>query len=204
MTKERRKEIKETFTTLEEILLQTDAVKSIVTDVNFLELLAKAKTFLDELRQEPLIEDTLVNDFRNNIENGVHRDIYAATPHFPLDFRIRIYYNIRMKKKPSEKSRPRAEILAEIAALPPSVQGTISSYRCPRKNGPPAVYHNLQYTRGGKNHSFSIPVDKVSEFKAAVAAGRKLRDLVFELSLADANEIASSGSALKKNSRTSS
>ena len=109
-----------------------------------------------------------------------------------------------MKKKPSKKSRSRAEILAEIAALPPSVQGTISSYRCPRKNGPPAVYHNLQYTRGGKNHSFSIPVDKVSEFKAAVAAGRKLRDLVFELSLADANEIASSGSPLKKTSRSSS
>ena len=65
------------------------------------------------------------------------------------------------------KSRSRAEILAEIAALPPSVQGTISSCRCPRKNGPPAVYHTLQYTRGGKNHSFSIPVDKVSEFKAA-------------------------------------
>ena len=134
----------------------------------------------------------------------VHRDIYAATPHFPLDFRIRIYYNIRMKNKSSKKSRSRAEILAEIAALPPSVQGTISSYRCPRKNGPPAVYHNLQYTRGGKNHSFSIPVDKVSEFKAAVAAGRKLRDLVFELSLADANEIASSESPLKKNSRSSS
>ena len=75
-----------------------------------------------------------------------------------------------MQKKASGKSRSRAEILAEIAALPPSVQGTISSYRCPRKNGPPAVYHNLQYTRGGKNHSFSIPVDKVSEFRAAVAA----------------------------------
>ena len=71
MTKEMRKEVKETFTTLEEILLQTDAVKSIVTDVNFLELLAKAKTFLDELRQKPLIEDTLVNDFRNNIVNWV-------------------------------------------------------------------------------------------------------------------------------------
>ena len=134
----------------------------------------------------------------------VNREIYAATPHFSLDFRIRIYYNIRMQKKSSEKSRSRAEILAEIAALPPSVQGTISSYRCPRKNGPPAVYHNLQYTRGGRNHSFSIPVDKVSEFKAAVAAGRKLRDLVFELSLADANEIASSESPLKKNSRSSS
>ena len=37
-----------------------------------------------------------------------------------------------------------------------------------------------------------------------VAAGRKLRDLVFELSLADAQEIIASGSALKKNSRTSS
>lgn len=103
-----------------------------------------------------------------------------------------------MQKKSSKKNRSRAEILAEIAALPPSVQGTISSYRCPRKNGPPAVYHNLQYTRGGKNHSFSIPVGKVSEFKAAVAAGRKLRDLVFELSLADANEIASSETPLKK------
>ena len=74
---------------------------------------------------------------------------------------------MRMQRKPSKKSRSRAEILAEIAALPPSVQGTISSYRRPRKNGPPAVYHKLQYTRGGKNHSFSIPVGKVSEFKAA-------------------------------------
>ena len=102
-----------------------------------------------------------------------------------------------MQTKSSKKSRSRAEILAEIAALPPSVQGTISSYRRPRKNGPPAVYHNLQYTRGGKNHSSSIPVGKVSEFKAAAAAGRKPRDLAFELSLADANEIVSSESPLK-------
>ena len=112
---------------------------------------------------------------------------------------------MRMKKKSPEKIRSRAEILAEIAALPPSVQGTISSYRCPRKNGPPAVYYNLQYTRGGKNHSFSIPVDKVSEFRAAAAAaGRKLKDLVFELSPANAGEIASSESPPRKNSRSSS
>jgi hypothetical protein len=109
-----------------------------------------------------------------------------------------------MKNKSAKKTRSRAEILAEIAALPPSVQGTISAYRCPRKSGPPAVYYNLQYTRKGKNHSFSIPVDKVDEFKAAVAAGRKLKDLVFELSLVNANEIASSESALKKSSHTSS
>ena len=132
-------------------------------------------------------------------------EIFMQPPHISrLIFAYAYTMNIRMQKKSSKKSRPRAEILAEIAALPPAVQGTISSCRCPRKNGPPAVYHNLQYTRGGRNHSFSIPVDKVSEFKAAAAAGRKLRDLVFELSLADANEIASPESPLKKSSRTSS
>ena len=38
----------------------------------------------------------------------------------------------------------------------------------------------------------------MDEFKAAVAAGRKLRELVLELSHANAEEIASSGSPLKK------
>ena len=109
-----------------------------------------------------------------------------------------------MKNKTSEKARSRAEILAEIANLPPSVQGTISSYKNVRKNGTTVVYHNLQYTRGGKHHSFAIPVDKVEDFKAAIAAGRKLKDLVLELSLASAKEIAASESPLKKNSRSSS
>ena len=90
-----------------------------------------------------------------------------------------------MQKKPSNKARSRAEILAEIAALPPSIQGTISSYKCPRKNGPPAVYHNFQYTLKGKNHSMTIPVGMVTEFKNAIASGKKLRDLVLELSAAD-------------------
>ena len=109
-----------------------------------------------------------------------------------------------MRNKSPQKARSRAEILAEIAALPPSVQGTISSYRNVRKNGTTAVYYNLQYTRMGKNHSFAIPRDKVAEFKAAAAAGRKLKELVLELSLANARELASSGSPLKKSSRTSS
>ena len=109
-----------------------------------------------------------------------------------------------MKNKSSKKTRSRAEILAEIAALPPSVQGTISAYRCPRKCGPPAVYYNLQYTHKGKNHSFAIPVDKVEDFKAAITAGRKLKDLVLELSLANARELASAETPLKKRSRTSS
>ena len=135
---------------------------------------------------------------------GVHRTIYAKTPHFPLAFHAHIYYNICMKNKTTKKARSRAEILAEIAALPPSVQGTISSYRNVRKNGTIATYHNLQYTRKGKHHSFAIPVDKLADFKAAIAAGKKLRDLVLELSLTNAREMASSESPLKKSSRTSS
>ena len=109
-----------------------------------------------------------------------------------------------MQNKSSKKARSRAEILAEIAALPPSVQGTISSYRNVRKNGTAAVYYNLQYSYEGKNHSFAIPRDKVADFKAAAAAGRKLKELVLELSLTNARELASSGAPLKKSSRISS
>ena len=109
-----------------------------------------------------------------------------------------------MQNKSSKKARSRAEILAEIAALPPSVQGTISSYKNVRRNGTAAVYYNLQYTHKGRNHSFAIPTGKVADFKAAVAAGRKLKNLVLELSLANARELASSESPLKKSSRTSS
>lgn len=109
-----------------------------------------------------------------------------------------------MKNNSSKKVRSRAEILAEIAALPPSIQGTISSYKCPRKNGPPAVYHNFQYTLNGKNHSKSIPVGMVAEFKKALASGKRLKDLVQELSKADTQLLIDQSSALKKNSRTSS
>lgn len=109
-----------------------------------------------------------------------------------------------MKNKTPEKTRSRQEILAEIASLPPSVQGTISAYKNVRKNGTAATYYNLQYTHNGRNHSFAIPVDRVAEFRAAAAAGKKLKELVFELSLANAREIASPASPLKKNSRSSS
>ena len=106
-----------------------------------------------------------------------------------------------MQNKKSKKARSRAEILAEIAALPPSIQGTISSYRCPRKNGPPAVYHNFQYTLKGKNHSMTIPVGMVDDFKAAVASGKKLKDLVLELSATDAKALAEQASALKNHTQ---
>ena len=47
-------------------------------------------------------------------------------------------------------------------------------------------------------------MDKVEDFKAAVTAGRKLKDLVLELSLANARELASAETPLKKSSRNSS
>ena len=109
-----------------------------------------------------------------------------------------------MNNKTPKKARSRAEILAEIAALPPSVQGTISSYRNVRKNGTAAVYYNLQYTLNGKNHSMTIPVGMVAEFKNALASGKKLKDLVLELSDADTKLLVEQSSALKKSSRTSS
>lgn len=116
-----------------------------------------------------------------------------------LDFRIHIYYNICiMKKEILSSSRSREEILAEIASLPQSVQGTISSYKNTRKDGSVVVYHNLQYTHKGKNHSFAIPVDKVDEFKSAVKAGKKLRDLILELSLVNTRDIINPQSSVKK------
>ena len=109
-----------------------------------------------------------------------------------------------MQNKSSKRTRSRAEILAEIAALPPSVQGRISSYKNVRKNGTTVIYHNLQWWAEGRNHSLFIPADKVQQIKEAIKQGKQLQKLVHELSLADAREIISSDSTLKKNSRTSS
>ena len=70
MTKEKRKEIKETFKALEEVLLQTDSVESIVTALKFRELVSKAKTFSSELRQE-VLPGNPVYDFRNDIDDAI-------------------------------------------------------------------------------------------------------------------------------------
>ena len=109
-----------------------------------------------------------------------------------------------MQKKSSRASRSRAEFLAEIAALPPSVQGRISSYKNIRKNGATVTYHNLQWWADGRSHALFIPADKVPQIKEAIRQGEKMQKLVHELTLADAQEIIASDSALKKSSRTSS
>jgi len=109
-----------------------------------------------------------------------------------------------MQKKTTSRSRSRAEILAEIAALPASVQGRISSYKNVRKNGSTVIYHNLQWWADGRNHALFIPAEKVPQIKEAIKRGKQMQKLIRELSLSDAQEIIASDSPLKKNSHTSS
>ena len=68
MTKEKRKEIKETFAALEEMLLQKDVVKSIVTTVKLTRLLANAKDCLHELNEKKIPRN---DDFRFDIAKAV-------------------------------------------------------------------------------------------------------------------------------------
>ncbi len=109
-----------------------------------------------------------------------------------------------MKTTTKPKARSRAEILTEMASLPHSVQGKISSYRSVTSSGRTIVYHNLQWWADGKNHSMHIPSAKVAEIEEAIKNGKRLWELATELSLADASEILSSPSPLKKTSRVSS
>ncbi len=108
-----------------------------------------------------------------------------------------------MKTTPPKKVRSRAEILASIANLPDSVQGTISSYEVQTSSGRRITYHKLQYWADGRNNAIHIPKEKLAEFEAAAANGARLRELIVELSEATAQEILSSAPALKKKSSRS-
>ena len=66
MTKEKRKEIKETFKALEEMLLQASSAESIIATHKLVELLAKAKDCLHVLDEEKL-KIPREDDFRFDI-----------------------------------------------------------------------------------------------------------------------------------------
>ena len=108
-----------------------------------------------------------------------------------------------MKDTPSSKARSRAEILASIASLPDSVQGSISSYEVRTSSGRAITYHKLQYWANGRNHAIHIPKERLAEFKAAVENGGRLRELLAELTEATARDILSSAPPLKKKSSRS-
>ena len=108
-----------------------------------------------------------------------------------------------MKTTQPSTGRTRAEILASIANLPDSVQGSISSYTVTTSSGRAITYHKLQYWAGGRNHAVHIPKERLQEFEAAVENGRRLRELLAELTEATARDMLSSDSPLKKNSSRS-
>ena len=70
MIKEKRREIKETFASLEKMLSQAGSAESIVTAPKFRELVAKAKLFSRELWQEKFMIPQ-GNDFRVYIDNAI-------------------------------------------------------------------------------------------------------------------------------------
>ena len=109
-----------------------------------------------------------------------------------------------MKATSAKSPRTRAEIIAELASLPSAVQGKICEDKRRLADGTTAVYHNLQYWADGRNHTIRIPREKLAEFTEAVRGGAAARELLTELTRADAETILSPGSPLKKNSRRSS
>lgn len=94
----------------------------------------------------------------------------------------------------------RTEILASLASLPHALQGKICEDHRTLADGRTVTYHNLQYWSDGKNHTIRIPEDKLARFEQAVENGRKAKSLLADLTRADAREILSSASALKKKS----
>ena len=105
-----------------------------------------------------------------------------------------------MKTTQPSTGRTRAEILASIANLPDSVQGSISSYTVTTSSGKTITYHKLQYWADGRNHAIHIPKEKLPDFEAAVENGRRLRELIAELTEATARDMLSSAPPLKKSS----
>lgn len=108
-----------------------------------------------------------------------------------------------MKSSSSRSRRTRSEILADLATLPPSMQGKISPFSVTTSSGNTITYHKLQYWSNGRNHSIHIPNEKLAEFRAAVASGDRAWELLLELSKNDTEETKAEKSPLK-NSRISS
>ena len=109
-----------------------------------------------------------------------------------------------MKSTNSLSRRSRSEILADLATLPPSIQGKISPFSVTTSSGNTITYHKLQYWANGRNHSIHIPNEKLAEFRAAVASGDRAWELLLELSKNDAEATKAEISPLKKSSRISS
>lgn len=133
----------------------------------------------------------------------VCRTIYAESQVMGLFPAICYGMLSHMEVNHSTSPRTRAKILAELAALPSAVQGTICEDKRTLADGTTAVYHNLQYWADGRNHTIRIPRDRLAAFREAVRGGATAKRLLAELARADAEAILSPEPPLKKSSRTS-
>ena len=104
-----------------------------------------------------------------------------------------------MKTQP----RKRAEILAEVENIPFAVQGRICENRKKLANGGIAVYHNLQWWADGKNHAVHIPENRLAEFREAVTGGKRVKELIYELSASSTDSLLAEGPIAKKKSTKS-
>lgn len=102
------------------------------------------------------------------------------------------------KKSRSSTSRKRDAILTDIASIGLSIRGSVTQKRRKLVDGTERIYHQLQCWSEGKNHTIHIPDELVDNFKAAVAEGDILEELVKELSDSDTKAVLSGCGGKKK------
>ena len=144
------------------------------------------------------------------LSNGVHaiaaagvQRVFSAKKSSGL-LTLRVFFSILKNMKTA--TRERAKILAEMENIPFAVQGKICENRKPLANGGVGVYHNLQWWADGRNHAVHIPEARLEEFKRAVEGGKRVRELVYELSEASTQALlaAEPSTAKKKSTRSAS
>lgn len=107
------------------------------------------------------------------------------------------------QKTSAGKTRPRDEILSDIASLGPAVRGTVTEKPRRMADGTVRVYHQLQRWENGRNRTIHIPGHLVDAFKAATAGGRRLDALADELSECDTESVLAGDTLKKKRTRSS-
>ena len=110
-------------------------------------------------------------------------------------------------KTPTPSSRSRADILADILALPPAIAGTLSHYSQTLKNGQTVIHHHIQRSINGRNKTVYVPAHKLDAVKAGIAAHARFKALADELAMTDLDAVMADptdDAAKKKRTKSSS
>jgi hypothetical protein len=90
-----------------------------------------------------------------------------------------------MKTNTHSLSERRHEILTAIGQIPVIVEGTLTQKQRERGGSRPAIYHQLQRWRGGRNDTRHIPADRVSIVKQGIEGYQRVQALVSEIARLD-------------------